>query len=144
MWDAHWPGRYQAELDALHEATAQYRVDPTELAQGRLVIDIAWSMDGKTVHLRAMYPDSFPRLRPQARLMSSPSDWPKRHVSPLDGNLCLLGRDSAQWNPQWTLARLLDEKLKEALAGSPDEDAQGEPVEFWWNFLAHPDRALFS
>lgn len=142
MWDAHWPGRYQAELAAFQQANAPYSIDQAELAQGRLLIDVEWPMDGTVIRLRARYPDSFPRFRPQVQLLSPPSIWPRRHVSPLDGNLCLLGRDSAQWNPEWTLARLLDEKLKEALAGSPDEDTQGEPVEYWWNLLAHPDKSF--
>lgn len=71
--------------------------------------------------------------------MTAPEAFPARHCSPIDGTLCLLGRDSSQWVPSLTLRRLLDEKLEDALNGTGIEDPQGEPVEFWWNSTGLPD-----
>lgn len=51
----------------------------------------------------------------------------------MDGNLCLLGRDTRQWRQQWTLATLLEKQLADALNDTGQEDEQGEPAEFWWN-----------
>lgn len=64
--------------------------------------------------------------------MSKP---PARHRGPIEGNLCLLGRDTRQWSPKWTLCKLLKEQLEDALNGTGDEDPQGEPAEYWWNTL---------
>jgi hypothetical protein len=53
----------------------------------------------------------------------------------MDGNICLIGREARQWVPELGLARLLAEKLEQALTGSGDEDPQAEPGEVWWNSL---------
>jgi len=71
--------------------------------------------------------------------MTAQEEYPERHCSPIDGTLCLLGRDSSQWVPSLTLRKLLEEKLEDALNGTGVEDPQGEPMEFWWNTLGLPD-----
>jgi hypothetical protein len=93
-------------------------------------------LDGELIPLRAIYPDSFPRLRPNVKLRGDPSIFPRRHCSPLDGNLCLLGRDTRQWRQKWTLRHLLENQLADALNDTGDEDPQGEPAEYWWNSCA--------
>lgn len=60
-------------------------------------------------------------------------------IHPVDGTLCLLGRDSSQWIPSLTLRALLEEKLEQALYGGGDEDPQGEPAEVWWNHMGMPN-----
>jgi hypothetical protein len=71
-------------------------------------------------------------------LLTPPEEFPDRHCSPLDGTVCLLGRDSSQWTPELTLRRLLDEQLEHTLNGTGNEDPQGEPAEFWWNLQGLP------
>lgn len=102
---------------------------------------LAWPVAGRDrpLDLEAAYPDSFPRLRPTVRLATPQQEYPARHCSPSDGVLCLLGRDSAQWTPSWTLRKLLDEQLEDALNGTGVEDPQGEPADYWWNALGLPD-----
>lgn len=112
------------------------RVDEQALANGALILDFDWPVGEQTVSLRATYPDSFPRLRPIVQLRGDPANFPKRHCSPTDGTLCLLGRDAGQWLNRWTLAKLLQEQLAHALQGTGEEDEQGEPAEYWWNALA--------
>jgi hypothetical protein len=109
------------------------RVDGDALAAGQLIVEFDWPLEGRRVELRAIYPDTFPRLRPTVQLRGDPSTFPKRHCSPDEGNLCLLGRDSRQWRQQWTLADLLESQLADALNDSGHEDPQGEPAEVWWN-----------
>ena len=104
--------------------------------KGVLVVEFDWPLEDQMIPLRATYPDSFPRNRPIVFLRGHPTSFPKRHVSPLDGNICLLGRDSAQWPNKWTLADLLRNQLKNAIEDTGAQDAQGEPTEFWWNLLA--------
>jgi hypothetical protein len=96
-------------------------------------LEFDWPLDGRSIPLRAIYPDSFPRLRPIVKLRGDPSTFPPRHCSPIDGNLCLLGRDSRQWRQKWTLRNLLELQLQSALTGAGEEDQQGEPAEYWWN-----------
>jgi len=114
-------------------------LDEDALPKGLLVVEFDWRVGEETVPLRATYPDTFPRNRPIVQLRGDPATFPKRHCNPIDGTLCLLGRDSSQWPNQWTLARLLKEQLAHALRGTGDEDAQGEPAEYWWNLLGLAD-----
>jgi len=134
-WDRRFPGRFQWELKAFQDANVQPVVEPNALAQGVLVVDFEWPYEGKTLPLRAIYPDGYPYLRPHVALQD-PSLFPSRHISPNDGSLCLIGRDSRQWNSGLTVPQLLRDQLSEALKGGANEDPQGEPVEFWWNGLA--------
>ena len=128
------PGRYRFEMRELEEVIGgSLAVDDEALAKGALIVEFDWPLDGQTVPLRAIYPDSFPRLRPIVKLLGKPSTFPKRHCSPIDGNLCLLGRDARQWRQQWTLRTLLECQLADALKGTGEEDQQGEPAEYWWN-----------
>ena len=80
-----------------------------------------------------------PRTRPIVSLHTDQAEYPLRHCSPIEGVLCLLGRDGRQWQHQWTLRRLLDEQLADALNGTGEEDPRGEPAEYWWNILSVPD-----
>lgn len=111
------------------------QIDEQRLAKGVLIVEFDWPLDGRSIGLRAIYPDSFPRLRPNVRLQGDPSTFQIRHCSPIDGNLCLLGRDSAQWRQQWTLRKLLEKQLADTLNDSGEEDPQGEPAEYWWNIF---------
>ncbi len=90
------------------------------------------------IPLHAIYPDGYPEARPHINLID-PALFPKRHCSPLDGNLCLLGRDTRQWQSNWTVPKLLQEQLQAAMEGGGDEDPQGEPAEVWWNTNSLPD-----
>lgn len=114
-------------------------LDEDALGKGLLVVEFDWPVGEEKVPLRAIFPDTFPRNRPLVQLRADPATFPKRHCNPMDGTLCLLGRDSSQWPNQWTLARLLKEQLAHALHGTGDEDAQGEPAEYWWNLVGLPD-----
>jgi hypothetical protein len=113
-------------------------VDQTALTAGRLEIAFDWPLGDKVVPLRVVYPDSYPRLRPHVYL-TDPDLFPKRHYSPVDGNLCLLGRDTRQWLSSWTVTELLQKQLQDALEGGANEDPQGEPAEIWWNNFGAPN-----
>lgn len=132
-WELRYPGRMAFELARLEEAGAKPVVDEALLATGVLSVDLVWNVAGDEVELTASFPDGFPRVRPNVSLTGDPARFPDRHCNPRDGNLCLLGRDTAQWPPSWTLAKLLSEQLEHALRGTGDEDPQGEPAEVWWN-----------
>lgn len=113
-------------------------MDDKQLENELLVVYFDWPFQDGIVSLEATFPSSYPYLRPHVFLRTDPKSWPDRHVGPVDGNICLLGRDSAQWTPDWYLVKLLDEQLEDALLGTGSEDPQGEPADFWWNTLSPP------
>lgn len=138
-WEKLYRGRLEYELADLRSAGAEPVVDQQALAAGRLVLSFQWPLGEKRIALRAVYPDAFPHLKPIVYLAVDRAEWPVRHVSPVDGNICLLGRDTKQWVPSWTLRKLLDEQLADALSGTGTEDPQGEPAEFWWNSIGRAE-----
>lgn len=135
-WEQQWPGLLEWELERLRERAQNVEVDNELLKEGRLVVSFDWPLPSGLVKLQATFPGGYPFLRPQVCLLTVPDSWPDRHVSPIDGNVCLLGRDTAQWTPDWYLVKLLDEQLEDALLGKGSEDPQGEPADVWWNSLA--------
>ena len=136
-WERRFPGRFQWELDEFQKANVHPSINDDALVQGRLDLSFEWPLDDKLIPLRAIYPDSYPFLRPHI-YVTNPAFFPKRHYSPIDGNLCLLGRDSRQWSSSWTVPELLRNQLRDAFENAGDEDPQGEPAEVWWNNLGRP------
>lgn len=135
-WERRYPGRFRFELNALQHAGVTPVLDCGALENGRLVLTFDWALDAETtLSLKAVYPDAFPHIRPQVFLLGGLDDPPVRHLSPIEGNLCLLGRDTRQWLPSWNLQKLLSEQLADAIYGTGEEDPQGEPADFWWNDL---------
>lgn len=135
-WEERYAGRLEWELAALRAAGIKYEIDQHELRNGRLSIVFDWPLDqSTTVRLRALFPDTYPDFRPLVYLLSGLDPVPTRHVSPIEGNICLLGRDTGQWTSRWSLCKLLQMQLADALTDTGDEDPQGEPSEVWWNQL---------
>lgn len=135
-WEQMFPGLMQEELKALERLGVNPVIDEVKLKSGTLVLDIEWPVREFKLHLRVTYPDFYPYFRPDVKLLSGLDSFPDRHCSPVDGTLCLLGRDSRMWTMSWTLATLLTNQLENAIFGLGPEDPQGEPAEFWWNSLA--------
>lgn len=135
LWESRYPGRFQHELDRLEHAHARPRVHLAALQAGRLVVTLHWEVRDLTVELMAAFPDAYPHFRPQVLLVGGLDPPPVKHRSPLDGNLCLLGREPRQWTTDYTLEELLSDMLEGALFDVGERDPQGEPVEFWWNAL---------
>jgi len=138
-WERRYHGRFHFEIEALRRVGITPEPDPDALRAGRLAITFNWRLDAETtLRLRAVYPDTFPHFRPEVFLISGLEPRPVRHINPIGGNFCLLGRDSRQWMPSWTLCKLLQEQLKDAIRESGNEDPQGEPADVWWNTLGPP------
>lgn len=135
-WERRYPGRFQFELNAFQRAGITPAPDFEALRIGSLVLTFEWPLDAKTtLRLRAVYPDAFPHIRPQVYLLGGLATPLVRHLNPTDGNLCLLGRDTRQWVPSWTLYKFLSKQLADAIQGTGEEDPQGEPADIWWNSL---------
>lgn len=132
-------GRLDWELDRLNAQGRNVEFNDAKLAEGTVQVDLEWPVRGQWVPVRATFPDTYPDTRPHVQLLTDPQTWPKRHISPLDGLLCLLGRDPRQWRPDDGLAGLLMLQLETTLHGGGPEDPQGEPMEVWWNQIGLPD-----
>lgn len=132
-WELLFPGYMDWELACLRRRARAIKIDTDKLALGQLEVNFDWPLCEKWIPLRAVYQSTHPFVRPQVFLCTPPDTWPERHVAPDTGNICLLGRDSAQWPPEWSLADLLERQLEGALFGGSEEDPQGEPAEYWWN-----------
>jgi molybdopterin/thiamine biosynthesis adenylyltransferase len=132
-WERLFPGYMEWELACLRQRARAVVVNREKLAQGQLEVTFDWPLRGKWTPLRAEFQSTHPYVRPQVFLCTAAEDWPERHVAPDSGNICLLGRDTVQWPPEWSLAELLERQLEGALLGGGEEDPQGEPAEFWWN-----------
>lgn len=138
-WDHRFPGRLAWELERLQAQASNIVINQAKLAEGIVEIDLTWTVRGADVPLRATFPTSYPFMRPHVQLRTDPATWPRRHISPVDGSLCLLGRDPTQWRPDDGLAGLLMLQLEAAVYGGGAEDPQGESAEYWWNQIGLPD-----
>lgn len=138
-WDRRFRGRLDWELERMNAQGRNVEFDDAKLAEGTVQVDLEWPVRRQWIPVRATFPDTYPDTRPHVQLLSDRETWPARHVSPLDGSLCLLGRDPRQWRPDDGLAGLLMLQLETALHGGGPEDPQAEPMEVWWNQNALPD-----
>jgi molybdopterin/thiamine biosynthesis adenylyltransferase len=138
-WDRRFPGRLDWEIERLRAQARNVHIDQGKLASGTVQVDLEWPVRGAWIPVQASFPDSYPDTRPHVLLKTDRGSWPLRHVSPLDGSLCLLGRDPRQWRPEDGLAGLLMLQLETVLHGGGAEDPQAEPMEFWWNQEGLPD-----
>lgn len=144
-WFTKWPGRLEQELQALDGAGIRYSVTEGPPDGGILELQLDLTVGGEDLHLVARYPDAFPYTRP---VVFAPDLELSRHQHPFDRNLCLLGRSTANWTSDRTLAWLLVEQLPKALAAARDplgtaadeEERQGEPISDY--YLYQPGAAL--
>ena len=144
-WDAY-PGRLEAEIDALRADGIDVRRDDECFSRGFVRLHLALP-DGLwlTRTLYADFPDSFPTIRPE---VYAPDLTLRKHQHPINKNLCLLERATVNWQPSWTLARLLKAQLpllaKSLQLNSPEDLAsvevdQGEPLT---EFLQYEENSI--
>jgi molybdopterin/thiamine biosynthesis adenylyltransferase len=132
-WWERQPERLADELRRLDEACIPYRVDPGEREQGRIKLDVEVRIDERTHRFQVFFPAMYPYTR--FEVLAPDLDMP-RHQNPFQKNLCLIGRATANWNVDDTLADFLLRRvpLTIAVGSSSDtefqrreEEPQGEP-----------------
>jgi len=151
-WFQTSPERCQYELEALSAAGIEYSIDSKAQAAGifRLELRIAHGStfalpDGEPLRLAAIYPDHFPYFRPE--VFVSELLLP-RHQHPFARNLCLLARSTVFWNPEWTLAALLQRQLATVLTAGRIVDpallaeTPGEQAEPFTDYLNYYPPAM--
>jgi hypothetical protein len=145
-WMQLLPDRCSYEIAEL--ARVGFQVDDDATARTGMLVATGQATSPKSgeVDLTIIYPDTFPYLRPE---VFAPNLRLERHQNPNEGNLCLLGRSTSEWNVDDTGAWLVSERVpfllelldqdEEAMRDA--EVAQGEP---WLNFVCgEPGAAMF-
>ncbi len=138
-WWERYPDIWIREQAALKASGYVWDQDPASLSAGKMVLRIlAPQPDG--VPLSVEFPASYPYFPPHVTagvLVAS------RHQHPFGRNFCLLGRDSAEWEPgNDTLAGILDSQLPKILKVdakfecdtdfvAANEDHVGEPLSLY-------------
>ena len=134
-WWERRPEILARELSALADLGLDFKDDEAERVAGRIVLRGS-APAGRlgTVDLAVVYPGSFPHTRPVI-FQTSPGKPLPRHQNPFDGNFCLIGRSSDQWDPKMTAADLVADlpRLVDLIGAGGDalrdaEDPQGEPI----------------
>lgn len=133
-WWEEWPGRLEYELEALKDAGIPFERDDEAFNQGKLILELNPTVDGNAVKLIAQFPDLYPYFRFE---VFAPELALGHHQNPFLKNLCLIGRETANWSPWDTLAEFIVERLPLVLKAGASEDAtevseaeihQGEPI----------------
>jgi hypothetical protein len=139
-WEAEFPGRFEHELRCLEAAGVRYDIDDAACRLGVLQLRVT-AIEDVPIDLTVTFPDLYPFLRPSVRLTPEGSEPMAHHVHPFSGDLCLIGRSTALWHTDDTLAWLLTTQLPktlqagQAMATSAEEvaalaameEAQAEP-----------------
>ncbi|KEA65903.1 ThiF family adenylyltransferase, partial [Mycobacterium tuberculosis] len=139
-WAAEFPGRLEYELTCLEAAGIRYAVDDGAMRLGVMQLRVA-AIGDLSIDLTVTFPDLYPFVRPSVRLAAEHAEPMAHHAHPFSGDLCLIGRSTALWHTDDTLAWLLTTQLPKTLqagqitATSADEvealtgveEAQAEP-----------------
>jgi ubiquitin-protein ligase len=139
VWFDAYNDRYERELESLNSRGLEFSVNESAKEQGMLQLAVRYPFDDRFIDLTVDYPDLFPYAPPE---VNAPAETFSRHQHPQGGNLCLIGRDSSQWNSEDTIGELLEQRLEPILdyerTHDPDvikdrEEPQGEPISEYFN-----------
>jgi len=123
-WWEIYPSRLKRELDALKQAGIEYTRDGDAFAMGILCLHIEMERAGK---LRVVFPDLYPYFRFQVYALELELG---HHQNPFSKSLCLIGRSTANWQVEDTLAAFLTERLPQViLTGGSDNATEAESIE---------------
>jgi molybdopterin/thiamine biosynthesis adenylyltransferase/ubiquitin-protein ligase len=150
-WWELWPGRLEYELQALEAAGIKFDRDAEAFTKHKFVqLRLHYPWNGKILILCAVFPPLYPYFRPE--VFADAGVFP-RHQNPIGGNLCLLGRRTENWNPDWTLADLLKNQFprleraaltKDQFEREALEEPIGEPMTAFYPYYANSVVAIDS
>lgn len=116
-------------------------VDRAALARGIVKIDFVYTLPtGEACPMYAVFPDLYPYFRFE---IFAPTIALPHHQNPIGKNLCLIGRGTANWNPDDTLASFIRDRLPLVLQAGQTEDVneaelleelQAEPVSTFYQY----------
>lgn len=142
-WWERYPGLLEYEKQALAEAGFRFDVVDEAIAERGVVEFRIWvDIAGEKRELLATFPDLYPWFRFEVR--TTDGGWLGRHHHPFGGNLCLLGRGTANWSAHDSLADFLSRRLPVVVgvAADPassdaarDEEHAGEPFSDYYGYV---------
>ncbi|GAA3164002.1 ThiF family adenylyltransferase [Blastococcus jejuensis] len=127
-WEAEFPGRLEHELSCLEAAGIRYDINDAARRLGVLQLHVTRVGD-LSVDLTVTFPDLYPFVRPSVRLTADPLEPMGHHQHPFSGDLCLIGRSTALWHTDDTLAWLLTTQLPKTLRAGHVTVTSTEEVE---------------
>lgn len=140
-WWELWPERLEWELNALRSAGVDYKILEQDPKTGALRLSFPYRVNGEVVALEAAFPCFYPYTRCEIIAPELALRW---HQNPYNRNLCLLGRATANWDTENSLATFLATQLPKVLSAARTEDPeeakdkeefQAEPLT---SFLPYP------
>lgn len=99
------------EVRALEVAGYAPVVDETALHRGKLVISAKVPVFGEVRELTICYPDLFPYFRPEFFCPGLTAA--QRHYDLKTSIMCLIERGTHNWQPSWTAAKILKERIRD-------------------------------
>jgi hypothetical protein len=133
LWWKSFPGRLRKELESFRRPGVTYTVDHQRFKNGELAVDLTFAFEGGNYALQALYPDTFPYFEPTVLGFDLGFTL---HWNPFEKNLCLIGRKTENWNPQYTVGDLIAEQFPKIILANtlPRTETtaleidQGEPL----------------
>lgn len=128
------------ELKALEGAGIPFKRDDKAFDEGKLILELCPTVEGKAVKLIAQFPDLYPYFRFE---LFAPDLALKHHQNPFLKNLCLIERATHNWFVDDTLARFIVERLPDVLMAGRSENVaevsekeihQGEPISDYYSY----------
>ncbi len=104
-WEKYGGKVYQREILELRNYFTEFEEDFTD---GKLTFSVHLEIGGSKIPAEIFYPDNYPYF--PAMVFAKGLNRP-RHYERLGGNICLLGRGTRNWNPQWTMTKVISEQL---------------------------------
>ncbi|MFQ5787901.1 MAG: ThiF family adenylyltransferase, partial [Thermodesulfobacteriota bacterium] len=138
-WWERWPHLYNAQIQALKDADIKYKIKEKSRKKGTLVIHLTYPYEGKDLELEAIFPDFFPFFRFE---VSGKNITLPRHQSPVEGNLCFIGRSTENWEIDDKLAKYITDRLPNVIRAGTSatplpkiEETQAEPISVFYPYL---------
>jgi molybdopterin/thiamine biosynthesis adenylyltransferase len=120
-WWELWPERLEWELDALRSAGVEYKILEQDSKTGVLRLSFPYSVNEEVFALEAVFPCFYPYTRCEIIAPELILRW---HQNPYSRNLCLLGRATANWDTENSLASSLATQLPKVVSAARTEDIE--------------------
>lgn len=110
-WWNLWPDLYKQELDAFDRKGISYRIRLKK--KGLLALAVDWPIKGRELlRLHIGFSPLHPFFRPA---VAAPQETFERHQNPFNRDLCLITRETGQWDSRKLIADFIDERLQQLL-----------------------------
>jgi hypothetical protein len=139
-WWELWPERLDHELEELRKSGIEFRISEKSSESGMLALQLQADLNGKRYEFEARFPPFYPYTRFE---VYAPHLALGRHQNPFQGNLCLIGRGSQNWDLNDTLAAFIRERVPLLLRVAEDvkgtaaatlEEPQAEPITAYYPY----------